>query len=455
MTVDAAERPVLTRIPAVELIHAGRWLISNGEWTVTSGDLYAAVAALDCPAVRRPILKLGHTDPRFDGEPAVGYVDAMAVSANGVQLVGDYAGIPGWLADVLASAYPDRSIEGEYDARCQIGHTHPFVVSAVALLGVTAPGVGTLESLQDIAAVYGVAASADDSPDRFTLPVTAKGEPMPTPVQVSAAASVEDVRHAFYDGPAANNWWWIEDLFLDPLEVVAIDDADGKLWRVPFTVTSSGEVTWSDAQEVRREYVAASVSVRSPVASWASKAESRPPQHSPSASTDPEVSINPGEEPAVAFSDEQLITLRQKLGTAEDADEATILAALDEALDERAEADPQGNTNQAELPEGTVAIDSDQLEELQVAARAGQEARVQQQRESRERLVSAAVSDGRIPPARREAWLTQIEADSGSADVLASLAPGLVPLAAIGHDGDIDAESDVRESDTYKNWRTA
>jgi hypothetical protein len=39
--------------------------------------------------------------------------------------------------------------------------------------------------------------------------------------------------------------------------------------------------------------------------------------------------------PAVAFSDEQVTTMRQKLGVAEDADEATILAALDEALDEQ------------------------------------------------------------------------------------------------------------------------
>lgn len=440
--------PVLARIPRVELIHAGQWDISTGTWTVTSTDLYAAVAAVECPAVRRPVLKLGHTDPRFDGEPAVGYVDGMAVSANGVQLVGDYAGLPGWLADVLASAYPDRSIEGEYNYRCQIGHTHPFVLTAVALLGVTPPGVGTLESLQDIAALYGVVASAEPSEQTVALPVTAEGEPMPTPVQVAAAATVEDVRRSFYEGPAATSWWWIEDLFLDPLEVVAIDDEDGRLWRVPFTVAADGEVAWADAQEVRREYVAASVQVRTPVATWATRVESRP--QSPDVSSEAQVSPT-REEPPVAFSDEQLITLRQTLGVAEDADEATILAALDEALVERA--DPPTQTTV--LPEGTVAIDAGQLAELQVAARAGQDARTQQQTEYRDRLVSAAVGDGRIPPARREHWTNHLAADPGAEAVLASLAPGLVPYAAIGHDGGTDTDPDVRESAAYKNWRTA
>jgi len=148
--------------------------------------------------------------------------------------------------------------------------------------------------------------------------------------------------------------------------------------------------------------------------------------------------------PVVAFSDEQLTTLRQQVGVADDADEATILAALAEAMTEQADPTPP-----TPLPAGTVAIDAEQLEQLQVAARAGQEARAQQQTEHREQLVSAAVADGRIPPARRDAWLASLAADPGSEQTLASLAPGLIPIGApVGHTGQPDnsADDDVFEA---------
>lgn len=155
--------PPLANLRRVELIHTGRWPISSGQWQPSREDLIQAVAALDCPAVRRPILKLGHSlgeQPLWAGNPtgapAVGWVDHLALTNQGHTLVGDFVGMPGWLGDVAASAYPDRSVESKYDYRCQIGHTHPFVLTAVALLGVTPPGVGTLRSLQDVGRLYGV-----------------------------------------------------------------------------------------------------------------------------------------------------------------------------------------------------------------------------------------------------------------------------------------------------------
>ena len=162
--------PALSTVPGVELMRTGTWAISTGLTTFTADDLTAAVAALDCPGVRRPVIKLGHVDPRFDGEPAIGYIANMATTASAAMLVGDYAGMPAWLTpEVLASAWPDRSIEGEWNWRCQIGHLHPFVVTAVALLGVSPPGIGGLESIQDIATLYGVAAAAGGSATSFTV----------------------------------------------------------------------------------------------------------------------------------------------------------------------------------------------------------------------------------------------------------------------------------------------
>lgn len=139
---------------------------------------------------------------------------------------------------------------------------------------------------------------------------------------------------------------------------------------------------------------------------------------------------------AVAISDDELSTIRQKLGVAENADGAALIGALDEALTERAEP-------AAALPEGVSAIDTAQLEELRAAASLGREAHARQARDDRQALVAAAVADGRIAPARRDAWLAQLEADPGAADTLASLEKGLIPVGSpIGHSGEGDSVAD-------------
>jgi hypothetical protein len=153
-------------IPGVDLVAAGTWPLSSGETTFTRDHLQQAIEAAQCPAVGPPIIKLGHVDPRFDGEPALGKVTNLRLTANGDKLTGDLSGVPAWLGDVAASAYPNRSVEGAFNHVCQIGHTHPFAITGLALLGVTAPGVGVLNSLDDIPARYGTAASAG-----FAVPI--------------------------------------------------------------------------------------------------------------------------------------------------------------------------------------------------------------------------------------------------------------------------------------------
>lgn len=172
--VAAPAAPALSSLRRVEFVQTGDWIISSGKWKAARDDLVAAVAALDCPAIRRPIIKLGHSKgetPLWEGNPtgapAIGWVDNLSLSNQGHTLVGDFVGMPGWLATpntdgqtVIASAWPDRSVEGSYEHRCQLGHTHPFVLKAVALLGVTPPGVGTLKSLADVGRLYGVQADS-------------------------------------------------------------------------------------------------------------------------------------------------------------------------------------------------------------------------------------------------------------------------------------------------------
>src|SRR5687767_3924140 len=96
--VTVAAAPPLATVPHVELMHTGTWKLGTGEATFTVEDLANAVAAVDCPAVRRPILKLGHTPDPAPGQPAIGFVGNMATAENGRTLVGDYVGLPGWLA---------------------------------------------------------------------------------------------------------------------------------------------------------------------------------------------------------------------------------------------------------------------------------------------------------------------------------------------------------------------
>ncbi len=164
--------PDLATIPNVELARTGSWALSTGRWNPKAEDFAAAVAALNCPAVKPARIRLGHVDPRFDGEPAVGHVGNLRVEAGGHSLIGDLAKVPGWLPQVVNAAYPDRSVEGVYGHVCSLGHTHPFVLTGLALLGVTAPGVGTLRSIDDVGALYGVTGQ----PVAATFLSAAKGE---------------------------------------------------------------------------------------------------------------------------------------------------------------------------------------------------------------------------------------------------------------------------------------
>ncbi|TFV83151.1 head maturation protease, ClpP-related [Blastococcus sp. CT_GayMR16] len=122
--------------------------------------------------------------------------------------------------------------------------------------------------------------------------------------------------------------------------------------------------------------------------------------------------------------------LRQRLGIADDADEATALAAID-ALEKRAE-------KPAELPENIVTVDKEALASLQADAAAGREAREQQMADRRERLVTDAVTTGRISASKksREDWLRALATDPNAEANLAALAPGLIPVnGEIGHAG--------------------
>jgi ATP-dependent protease ClpP protease subunit len=139
----------------------------------------------------------------------------------------------------------------------------------------------------------------------------------------------------------------------------------------------------------------------------------------------------------VTMSDSLTAGLRERLGVTDAAaSEETLLAALDEALEERADPTP---------PAGTVLMDAAQLTELRNNAAAGVQALAAQATARREGIVDAALRDGRIAASTRQTWLDQLDAnEEGTTALLATLTAGTVPVATIGHaDGKESSEDDA------------
>lgn len=132
--------------------------------------------------------------------------------------------------------------------------------------------------------------------------------------------------------------------------------------------------------------------------------------------------------------------LRERLGLEADADEASILTAVDELVDKATAPAPEPapvlEPVAARLPEGTTIIDQATLDDLRAKAALGVLAHERQATEDRDRALNDAIQAGKFPPARREAWSKLWDADpEGTRQTLASLAEGTVPLVDNGEPG--------------------
>lgn len=151
----------LVTVPNRELIKVGKYQLSTGEFEATPELIKAAIAAHESGVLRKPVIRLGHNDPRFSGDPAVGYIDNVRASDDGTTMYGDLVGVPEWLGDIMSSAYPSVSIEGLYDYTAPDGSSHDFILTGLALLGATPPGIDSLKSVQDVGRLYDIAAAAN------------------------------------------------------------------------------------------------------------------------------------------------------------------------------------------------------------------------------------------------------------------------------------------------------
>ena len=187
--------------------------------------------------------------------------------------------------------------------------------------------------------------------------------------------------------------------------------------------------------------------------------ENAPAPNPPAASASG--SVNTSERgSAVAFTDEQLTNMRQDLGLAGDADEATIVAALSEALSERADpadspptppappvvAEINGPAPATPAPNpskpGTMVIDTSawdaQQERIQRLEAADKQRRVAE----RDQVIAQAVAEGKFHLDRSEHWARLWDADpEGTRQILDGLTRFVVPVNELGHGGGDDGSS--------------
>ncbi|WP_433078881.1 peptidoglycan-binding protein [Dactylosporangium sp. CA-052675] len=323
----------------IELARPGTWDLASGKTTFTVEMLQDAARYAAKHADARNALKLGHVDPRFDGEPAFGWLNNADIwldedDRGPVLKARQLDGMPDWLAATAKDAWPNRSVEGWTNYQDQDGEVFSFVLDGLALLGVTPPGIGSIRSLRDLPAALGIAASA------AAQRVVARA---PTAAPIAATAPAPEAEETT-------------------------------------TVKEAGQM---DPAKIREA-----------------------------------IGLSP------EASDDEV---RSALGAAGLAPTAPVAAA----------AGP-------DLP-GTMRVDAsawqereDRLKRLEAAA--------QRQRENeRDQIITEAVKAGKFAPARRDHWVRAWNADpEGARQLIASLAPGLIPTEALGYndadDKDFDAE---------------
>ncbi len=319
----------LVTLQGLEIVQAGvEYDISTGKVSFTMEDLADAVkAAEQDPAIKAPRLKLGHTSrlnaaiqESDDGQPALGTVQNMTLNDKGNVILGDYVGVPEWLAEIMPSAYPSRSFEGDYNYKSNgTDRTYRMVIKAVALLGVRWPGCATIDDIQTL---YG-----SSLPDGVEIAASSGGGVIVS-FQIAAAVNVDDVRRQFYDGVGnCDCFMWVQAIYVDPYEIIVMNEDDDQLERYSYECSPDGEVTFGEPQPVIVQYVpdplAAGERMKmiacagQNVAIYASRSESRPDQPDTKG-----VTMDPAE-------------LRQSIGLTAEATDDEVRAKL---------AELQGNT---------------------------------------------------------------------------------------------------------------
>lgn len=483
--------PLLSTVYDVEICATGiEYPLASGPATFTTEDLEAAIAAQDDPAIQSPRVWLGHPDDdRFhagratdvgSAEPSLGTIQDTRIEDNGQVLVGNIVGCPTWLAKILASAYPSRSIEGYKDAETVTGRTHKMVITDLALLGVKWPGVSTLADLQALYSEEGPEGIEIEEEDPMQI-AAARG--------VQAQADLDQIRRAFVAAlPDLKipGWPWIRSVLSDPNELI-VDDDEGGLYAVTFDASDESNVSFGEPVAKKIAYVNASqakdpsargllvnyfTNDRKVVASWNTRAESRP-------------NITEQEDPDV-YTPEQIQILRERLSLTEDqlpndATKEMVDAALfgvpqvvsppsatpspvstgegaGQSGTVPAEPEPVAASTAPQLPPGMIAVPAEQWQEVQRQTQAIAASNARDQAASDLRLVGDALKAGKIFPYQRPYYESKMKDPNTRESFVhlltasveqGGLMPGVVPIEARGAD---PADSDLNQEVYPASW---
>lgn len=391
-----------TAMRGIELARTGTWDLATGTVEFTrqkfqdAVDFYAAAGAVPFP------VKLGHlTLPegfeQWDGLPAFGAVTNPRINpADPDSLLGDLVDLPQWLHAAAPRSWPSRSIEA-FEGVTYKGRTYSMVLSGLALLGVTPPGVKDIRSLRDlqlaVAASSGARFIAAAAPTLVEETVT---QPAPNPAEANPQAPVDPavtpaVAPELPTTPAA------------PATPAPVPAGPGNETVPPATPVVPVEPT---------------------------STEPAPAPVTPEPPATPGPIPTPKEEDGMA---DLRAGLRELVGVQDaKASDDDLIAAAREALNERAE--PVAASGFV-APKGYVLVPEVAYRDMQVSTEQGVIAAAANLNAERDRTIAEALNAGKILPASRESWLVQYDADPAYTKVYLASAKAIVPVRASGYSG--------------------
>jgi len=247
---------------------------------------------------------------------------------------------------------------------------------------------------------------------------------------------------------------------LDPLRLIVMSDDDGDLLSVPVTLTN-GVAEFGEATRVMVEYVDKPSDMSASRVMYASKAESRTaevqgkldapasPAHRVEHTIPPAQAIHRVHQAAKPNTEKgaemDSAKIREALGLPPETSDDDVFAAIAASRQTPKPADtpPVPVAASGIVPEGAMVVDASIIKALQAAAQQGQEAFKEIQKNRRDSVISAAIEQGKFPPARRDHYELMWKGDpEGTERHIESLARNLVPIQAAGYPGTETFEED-------------
>ncbi len=402
----------------VELVSTGTWAASTGQTTITRADLDAILAAAADPQIDHAPIKLGHFDPRFDGEPAAGWVRPTRIERKGGRdvLYGDLIGMPAALAQAAPTAYRRRSAELKFRAKTPGGKTYAAVLTGLALLGVQAPAV---KGLADVLALYSAGTHQPlDAEAVGDVQIVEGLSPALTTLFSACAAELPADRLdrlAALLGAA-------DTASVPPPEIDAPNDDTQ-------TTATEGGAPMALTEERVREilHLETDADVEAALRGLAAASGETVTPETPL----PGTGTSPAEQPTTA---------------------PTVPAEPTEVP--AAPAEPAAAPSAQPEPE-LVTLSAGTWAEVQRNAAAGAAAAAALDTQRRADLISAAVREGRVAPAERALFAAAIDRDEeGTVALLSGLTPRF-PVTEIGSDTAPLAQLSAGASDAWDAWERA